>query len=300
MEFAPIALFVYNRPKHTRATVDALRLNILASESDLFIFSDGAKKKDHAVEIEELRSYLSDITGFKSVTLINREHNYGLAQNIMEGVTEIVNKYNKVIVLEDDLITAPFFLQYMNDGLNMYENDPQVISIEGYLYPSKAKLPETFFIKGADCWGWGTWKRGWDLFEPDGQKLLTRLAEAHKTYEFDYDGAYPFTEMLRIQVEGKISSWAVRWYASAFLNNKYTLYPGRSLVFNAGADGSGTHVGIDDILTVELSTTPIQVTRIKVEQCVKAFLAFSKFHYKVYKPSLLYRAKRYFKKYIAR
>ena len=153
---APIALFVYNRPGHTQQTVEALLKNELAMESDLFIFSDAAKSSEIEVKVNAVREFIKSISGFRSLTIIERESNLGLANSIIDGVTNLCNEYGQVIVLEDDLVTSPFFLKYMNDGLNYYRDEEQVISIHGYIYPFDAKLPETFFLRGADCWGWAT------------------------------------------------------------------------------------------------------------------------------------------------
>lgn len=253
MNLAPIVLFVYNRLEHTKNTVRALQNNKLANESQLIIYSDAAKSEKVADAVRNVREYLKTITGFKEVTIIERSGNYGLSKSIMDGVTRAVNEYGKVIVLEDDLVTGPYFLQYMNDGLDMYENDPAVASIHGYVYPvDSTGLPETFFIKGADCWGWATWKRAWDYFEADGKKLLAELESKKLTYSFDFDGSYNYTKMLKGQIAGKNNSWAVRWYASAYLQNMLTLYPSRSLVRNIGQDCSGTHSGFGTFFDGEL------------------------------------------------
>ena len=263
---APIVLFTYNRPRHTRQTVEALLKNDYAAESDLIIYSDGYKDEKTREGVEETRKYIQSITGFKLIQVIKREKNWGLANNIIDGVTAVVNTYGRIIVLEDDLLTSPYFLKYMNEGLNFYENEEDVISIHGYTFPVKGKLPETFFIRGADCWGWGTWKRGWDLFEADGVKLLSELLYSHKTKEFDFGGSYPYTKMLKKHVEGKVDSWAIRWYASAFLKNKLTLYPGRSLIFYNGNDGSGTNCGVSDEFKIELSTSPVHIDSIEIKE----------------------------------
>ncbi|MBL7057748.1 glycosyltransferase [Patescibacteria group bacterium] len=277
MPIAPIALFVYNRPEHTRKTIEALRKNDLAIESNLIIFSDGPKNKDAAVGVHEVRKYLKSISGFKTVDIVEREENYGLAKSIINGVTEIVNNYGKIVVLEDDLVTSKYFLKYMNDALDMYECDRQVASINGYIYPIKEDLPETFFIKGADCWGWGTWKRGWDMFEADGQKLLNELREKKLTKKFDFDNAYPYSQMLKMQIVGLNNSWAIRWHASAFLKNKLTLYPGKSLVHNIGNDDSGTHSGTYSMFDVEVSGVPILIKKILMEENEKVLEYINKY-----------------------
>jgi len=272
--YAPIALFVYNRPSHTQKTVEALKANELAHESDLFIFSDGPKGKEDLPAVNKVRNYITKIDGFRSIHIRERSINYGLAKSIILGVTEIVNQFKRIIVLEDDLVTSPFFLRYMNDALNLYANEERVICIHGYLYPIKIELPETFFIKGADCWGWGTWERGWDLFEVDGQKLLHKLKAKKLTREFDFNNSFPYTRMLEDQIAGKNDSWAIRWYASAFLAEKLTLYPGYSLVRNIGLDGSGTHHENTNNFLVSEIQKPIEIKPIPIQESNSARRAF--------------------------
>lgn len=266
MTFAPVALFVYNRPVHAQRTIEALRQNVGAENAALYVFSDAPKNAAAIESVAEVRSYIRSIEGFKSVAIIEREKNLGLANSIIDGVTRLCAEYGRVIVVEDDLVTSPYFLKYMNDGLDLYERNERVISIHGYVYPVKTALPETFFLGGADCWGWATWKRGWDLFERDGRKLLQELKARKPTRRFDFDGAYPYTRMLRDQIAGKNDSWAIRWYASAFLKDKLTLYPGRSLVFNIGNDSSGTHCATTDGYAGEISEIPIKMDAIPIEE----------------------------------
>jgi hypothetical protein len=261
-DLAPVALFVYNRLWHTQQTVEALKRNEPAAESELFVFSDGPRTEADREKVRAVREYLKTIDGFKEVTVIERDRNLGLAQSIITGVTGIVNRYGKIIVLEDDMVTSPYFLRFMNEALEFYKDEAKVISIHGYIYPVKARLPETFFLRGADCWGWATWKRGWDLFEPDGRKLLNELRARKLTHGFDFDGAYGYTRMLEEQIKGKNDSWAIRWYASAFLQDKLTLYPGRSLVCNIGADASGTHCGISTMYDTEVTGKPVSIESI--------------------------------------
>lgn len=274
---APIALFVYSRLSHTRQTIEALQKNLPAADSELFVFSDGPGTPAHEDSVKAVRDYVHGITGFKKVTVIERPNNLGLAANIIDGVSSMVNEFGEVIVLEDDLVTSPYFLQYMNQALDVYRNNPQVVCIHGYVYPVKEKLPETFFLKGADCWGWATWQRGWKIFEPDGKKLMDELQRRNLTREFDYDGAYYFTLMLTHQIKGLNDSWAVRWHASAYLQDKLTLYPGRSLVQNIGIDGSGVHSGTTNVFDVTLYNGPVTVKEIPAvvdSFCRNAFVQF--------------------------
>lgn len=277
MELAPIALFVYNRLNHTQKVIDSLKKNLLSSDSILYIFSDGYKNETVKNSVLEVRDYLKKIQGFKEIIIIERNENYGLAKSIISGVTEIINKHGKIIVLEDDLYLSPYFLKYMNDALNKYENENKVACIHAYVYPVEKKLPNTFFLRGADCWGWATWKRGWDLFEEDGQKLLKNLKEKNLTKRFDFNDSYGFTKMLEDQIEGKNNSWAIRWNASVFLENKYTLYPGKSLVYNTGLDGSGTHCNDTDTYDVLLTNKEINLEDSLIEDSKIALIAFEDF-----------------------
>jgi hypothetical protein len=252
MSPAPIVLFVYKRPGHTRKTVESLLGNPLAKESELFIFSDGPRDAAAGPAVFELRQYIRTISGFKKVTITERAHNLGLARNIIDGVTSVVGRFGSAIVLEDDMVLSPWFLDFMNDGLSKYRDEEKVISIHGYSYSIPYPEP-VYFLRGADCWGWATWKRGWDLFNPDSRFLLGEIRRLGLSYTFNMDDTYDYIEMLKAQEDGRIDSWAVRWYASALINDKLTLYACPSLLNNIGHDGSETH-GQDPDLTNTIIT----------------------------------------------
>ncbi|PKA27065.1 methyltransferase, TIGR04325 family [Leptospira meyeri] len=254
MKYAPIIIFVYNRPDHTKRVIDSLIANEEASESDLIIYSDFAKAETHLMKVNEVRSYLKEIKGFKSVRIVERTENYGLAKSIISGVSEVIEQSGSVIVLEDDILVSPYFLRFMNSGLEKYKEEEKVASIHGYSYPIDTNgLDDTFFIRGADCWGWATWRRAWQYFEPDGEKLRDQLIREDLVARFDYDYTYPFFQMLTDQILGRNNSWAIRWHASIFLKNKLTLYPKESLILNIGLDNSGTHCDDNDYLSKEFS-----------------------------------------------
>lgn len=286
--YAPVAIFAYKRLKHLEQTVSALMNNKLAHESDLYVFSDAPKNLMEEGEVAAVREFIRNISGFRSVTLIARTENFGLSRNITDGVSQLCKQYGKVIVLEDDLVTSPHFLTYMNDGLARYIDDDRVISIHGYVYPATAALPETFFLYGADCWGWATWQRAWRLFESDGQRLLAELKAKRMIRKFNYDGAYPHLKILRQQICGQNDSWAILWHATACVNRKLTLYPGRSLVDNIGLDQSGTHCGTGWFNQASLAQNPILVDSIPVEENREAREVIVRFLHKA-------RWKRYWK-----
>ena len=229
MNLSPILLFVYNRPSHTRRCIESLAMNPLAEESDLFIYADGAKDEATTSEVDEVRRYIRTLRGFKNITIIERNENWGLARNIIDGVSKQVKEYGKVIVLEDDLMVAPHFLQFMNDALDTYKDEPKVGHIQACDFTQDTSLPDTFLIKWTGSWGWGTWERAWKHFNPNGKELLQELEQRKLTYTFDFNGKYGFTRMLRRQIEGKNNSWAIRWNASLFLKDILSLNVGRSL-----------------------------------------------------------------------
>lgn len=263
MSLAPILLFVYNRPEHVKRTLAALEQNILAKESELFIYSDAARSPQDEASVAEVRKIIrTALPFFKQVNIIERETNWGLARSIIDGVTTQINRYERVIVLEDDLIVAPYFLKFMNDALDTYQHEEKVGHIQACDFTQDASLPDTFLIKWTGSWGWATWKRAWKYFNPDGKALLEELQRRKLTYTFDFNGKYGYTRMLRRQTEGKNNSWAIRWNASLFLNDILSLNVGKSLVQNEGFDGSGTNCGGGNLYASRLWMNPIQVHRI--------------------------------------
>ena len=249
-DFAPIVLFVYDRPEHTKRTIEALQKNVGAQDTELFIYSDAAKHAGAKSNVDKVRAYINDIDGFKDLKVIERSKNWGLAKSVIEAVTDIVNKYGKIIVLEDDLVASPFFLNFMNDALSAYVDYNNVSCIHGYVYPIN-NISSDFFIKGADCWGWATWKKSWDFFEKDGKKLLKKLKKRN-LHKDTFNVKCGYIQMLKDQIYGRNNSWAVRWYFSAYLNDLYCLYPKTSYVQNIGFDGSGTNCDHDNRYQVSM------------------------------------------------
>ena len=242
---APIIIFTYKRPEHMLQTLMSLSKNKDFLNSPLFIYCDGARHPDELAKIEEVRQLVNDWP-HPNKTVIKRDRNWGLANSVIDGVTTQCATFGKVIVIEDDLVVSPHFLKYMNTALDKYQHDDRVISIHGYSYPING-LPEAFFIKGTSSWGWATWKRGWDLFEADGQKIYDELQRKKLMYRFNILGSYPYKRMLNHQIYGLNDSWAIRWYGSALLRDKLTLHPGISLVSNIGLDGTGEHCDLEPV-----------------------------------------------------
>ena len=280
-EYAPILLFTYNRPTHTRRLIESLRTNAEAAESPLVVYSDAAREAADEASVAEVRRYLHTLDGFASVALIERSENWGLARNVIDGVTTQVNRYGRVIVLEDDLVVAPYFLRFMNEALEMYADEPRVGHIQACDFTQDPSLPPTFLIKWTGSWGWATWARAWQHFNPDGAALLRRLEEEKLTHTFDFGGTYRFTRMLRRQVQGKNNSWAIRWNASLFLADILSLNVGRSLVQNTGFDGSGTHCGGGGLYDSRCWPRPLPLARIKpIEENREARRCFARYYHR--------------------
>ena len=250
---APIVVFVYNRPWHTEKIFEFLAKNPEARSSPLYIFADGPKTDSDQEKVQLVRNSLKKLNGFKTIEIIQREKNFGLANSIIAGVTDVLQRHDTAIILEDDIVVSQHFLSYMNRALSHYEKNERVASIHGWNFPLRGQLPDTFFLRGADCWGWATWRRAWNLFEADANKLLRGLIAEKLEHDFDLDGEYPYTQMLKDQIEGRVDSWAIRWHASMYIREMLTLHPGESLVQNIGFDNSGVHTGHLKFLETKLS-----------------------------------------------
>lgn len=246
-ELAPVALFVYKRPNHTRQVLESLSRNRLAEQSHLYIFADAPRKSEDREAVTTVRQLIREKAWCGRVHIIERDENWGLSRSIIEGTTGLVERFGRAIVLEDDLLVAPDFLSYMNEALLRYEHEPRVMQVSGHLLPIQGALPDrAFFLPLTTSWGWATWKRAWQHFDSQGTGYARLKDDPALRRQFDLQGAYPYSAMLQAQREGRVDSWAIRWYLTTFLMQGLTLYPGRSLVRNIGFDGSGTNCTADD------------------------------------------------------
>lgn len=249
--FAPVALFVYNRPEHTFATLEALADNTLARRTDLVIFSDGPKQEAASAAVDAVRGVIAKARGFASVRLVERETNMGLARSVISGTTELLNQYGKVIVIEDDLLASRQFLAYMNRALTHYERTPKAFSVTGYCYPPSvlpfpAAYPHhTFASYRCHSWGWATWKDRWDKVDWSVSDFEQFMEDEDAQRRFNR-GGNDLTNMLGLQMDGLIDSWAIRFCYAHFRNEATCIYPVRSLICNIGFDGSGAHCTAED------------------------------------------------------
>jgi len=245
---APIVLFVYNRLWHTQKTIRALQKNELALESELFIYADGAKNEKTSDQVSQVRSYIQEVSGFKKITIIERDKNWGLANSIIDGVTKIVNEFGRVIVLEDDLVTSQFFLRYMNDALEFYKDEEEVMHISGWNYPIEFTTNnDVFLYRTMDCWGWATWADSWKYFEKDTNKLISKFSKKD-IQRFNLDGCNNVWTQVILNKYNQINTWAIYWYASIFNRQGLCLNPVKSFVKNIGHDGSGVHCNDDSYM----------------------------------------------------
>ena len=258
-KYAPVALFAYGRPEHTRMTVESLAANELAEETKVFIFSDAARSEKDFEAVNAVRRYLRGIKGFHDVNVVERSRNYGLADSIVEGITSVIEAHGKVIVLEDDIVTSPFFLRYMNDALDRYESVERVMHIAGYMMPidfPSGAVSESVFLRHSSCWGWATWGRAWRHFHRNAETFIKAFTSTDRG-RFNLDGAHDYWSQLLANHEGRLKTWAIYWYASIFSRGGLCLHPRSSLVRNIGFDGSGVNCGTDSAWCSELGTSPV-------------------------------------------
>ena len=289
---APIVLFCYKRLDTLQLTIENLQQNFLAAESELFIFSDAAKTKDDEPLVEEIRSYLKKITGFRKVIIKEAIQNKGLAKSIISGVTEILGQYDKVIVLEDDLVTSKNFLVYMNDGLNYYWSNPKIFSVAGFSTPIKGlKKNSVFFTKRSDSCGWGTWKNRWENIDWEVKDYTSFMNDRSAQRNFNKMGS-DMTGLLKKQREGKINSWAIRWCFHQFKHDLYSVHPAVSKIQNVGFDSSHAthtkekfnrfHTNLDSEpnLVTDFSA-PVQIEQKIIDQFTRPYKIYNRAWYKI-------------------
>lgn len=292
---APIAIFTYNRLHYLKILINSLKKNTLSRNSIIFIFSDGWKNDNDKEDVLKVRKYISKISGFKKIFIILRSNNFGLSKNIIDGISFVLKSNKKIIVLEDDLKLSKYFIKYINNALKIYSNEKKVASIHGWSFPInfKKNTNDYFFIRGADCWGWGTWKRAWKKFETDGNKLLNKIKRNNLESIFNFNSYFNYLKMLEDQVNKKNNSWAVRWHASAFLENMYTLYPKVSLVQNIGTN-NGTHSNFDILnlgrAIIRARYKPVIKKRVEEDQTAKSQII------DFYNKNYLFKIKEFLKK----
>jgi hypothetical protein len=242
MSYAPIALFVYKRTQHTRYTIENLMKCPEFSDSSLYVFSDAAKKPEDEERVKEVRNLVHTMLGDRA-KIVKANTNQGLARSIIGGVSSLLNEYDRVIVLEDDLLVSNRFLTYMNAALTAYQDEPSVMQVSGYMFPVEEFIDrdKAIILPFISSWGWGTWRRAWQHFDPNATGWEILKNDITMRSRFNLGGAYDYFEMIEAQMSGNADSWAIRWYWSVFKHHGYVVYPPISHIDNIGLDGSGTH-----------------------------------------------------------
>lgn len=276
MPLAPVTYFAFNRPRHTAQTLAALAANPGAAETDLRVFVDGPRSESEQALVAEVRRVVDATHGFRSVRVEASATNQGLYCAITRGVSQVLDEAGRTIVLEDDILVSHCFLEYMNQALDRYEHDPRVGSIHAYA-PSIENLPDYFFLRGADCWGWATWKDRWTLFNADALALLRMLVTHRLLTDFCANHGSDSLLYLVRRARGRNASWAILWHASLFLAGRLTLHPGASFVQNIGSDGSGTHSADSTLHHTRLRTTYANLPPLPIEENRAAAKALSDF-----------------------
>lgn len=295
---APIVLFVYNRPLHTQMTLESLAKNDLIKESILYVYSDGPKENNPESEklVLQVRALLKTVDFVKEIVVIESEVNKGLADNIIAGVSSVLEKHGKVIVLEDDMLSSPGFLKYMNEALTCYQNNDQVMHISAYFPKTKVKLPETFFYNVTSCWGWGTWSSAWKKFNPNMLELSNELNNQPMLDLRLFNGGQNnlYYNQIVQNLEGQKKTWAIKWHVSVFLNNGYSLHPRYSLISNIGHDGSGENSWSDNPFQQNILAKEIKVKEIPIIENKRAIFAAEE----VYQPALKTKISKMIPQYI--
>lgn len=256
---APVALFTYKRLSTTRLALESLLANDESSRTDLFVFSDGPKGEEDQEKVDSVRKYIETVKGFRSITLIKRRANLGLAQSFITGITNILERHDAAIFLEDDNIVSSQFLNYMNNCLVIYKDNSLVSCVSGYSWPVWPNYHRPYFLKGAETWSMATWRRSWRDFEPDGKILMRQVASLKCSRQIDSYGQ-DYMRILQDQIDGKNDSWGVRWWISAYLKQRVCLYPHKPLVVIADPGNESTHcTGWSPLFrrTNELAVSPI-------------------------------------------
>ncbi len=278
MNYAPITLFCFNRISHLKKVIASLKKNPESKYSDLIIFSDGPKTSLDNENVSAVRTFIKSITGFKSLKIFESSHNKGLAKSIIDGVYEVVNQYGHIIVLEDDIVVSPYFLDYMNKALDMYEKDERIMHINGWLPAFSPLTSSSFFSSVMSCWGWATWKNSWQFFKRDSEYFIKTLSKKQRFTLNINNSSDSFKDIVRNQ-SGEISTWAVFWHASILVKKGLCLSPSMSLTNNIGTDGSGNNFSFSTSkYNTPLSTEPITFFPKKIENSEDLFLAYSHFY----------------------
>ena len=276
---SPIALFCHKNLDKLKITVECLKNNIGAEHSEIFIFSDGAKNSEELKQIEIVRDYIKSIKGFKRNHIIESSINLGISQSIIHGINYVLALHDQVVVIEEDILTTPYFLSFINESLYLYRNDLNVAAIHGFTPDFNWNLGETYFAIGPNNSGWGTWQRSWSHFNDSPTYLYNNLlqwdlvSEVNRFYQTNF-----ITGKLKDIIDNNVESWDTCWHVSAFLNNMYTLYPGKSLVKHID-EQPFDNKEFDFVTDPSLCDRKIDIRRIPIEEKYQTIEAYKNYYF---------------------
>ena len=292
-KLAPIVLFAYKRADHIRQTLEALSKNTLADQSELIVVSDAGKNESDHAAVQEVRDLILSKQWCGKVSLICNKKNLGLNENFFFHITNIVNEFGKIIILEEDIVTSSNFLKYMNDALVMYENEKKVMQISGFIFNMNTKkLDSTYFLGITNGWGWATWADRWSLLNRDPKDLFAKVQSMNLYNTMTLDGAEPdFYNQLESNAKGIHNHWDIKWLSSVVTNHGLCLFPKESLVVNIGFDGSGTHFkdGEKGHKTV-LAKNSLVLEKLAIQESLEARKALAKY-FRAQQPTFYDKAK---------
>ena len=246
-KITPVALFAYNRPNHIRRALESLAACRRLRECRLLVFCDGPKRTDDVESVGLTREVVRNWAKAHGAEVIERETNLGLANSIVTGVSDLCREHGRVIVIEDDLVVSPDFIDYMLQGLDRYEDQPEVYQVSGCVPAEKPNTTYAYFLPLTTTWGWATWERAWKIFQWEPENAQDELAQSEMRHRFDLDGVCSYTTMLEERLAGRNDSWGILWWWAVFQANGLVLYPPRSLVYNNGFDDTGVHCGSNSV-----------------------------------------------------
>lgn len=262
-----ITVFAYKRPDHLKRVLSAIVRQIDGRDIPIVVFIDGPRFNGDQIAVNKSRDVAKSFTANNCVSVKSSESNKGLYESLTQGISSVFQDFDAVIVIEDDILVSQYFLDYMVAGLRKYQHRHKVASIHGYSPPiTRYQMPENFFLRGADCWGWATWKDRWSLFNSDASAMATSIEKLGLTNRFNLYGNYDYMSLLKSRANGKSSSWAICWHATCFLSGLYTMHPGRSLVKNIGLESSGEHCASAPWMDSLISEAPVQVIECPIEE----------------------------------
>ena len=290
-----IIIFAYKRRHHFARLLDSLAANQIAKTLPIRVYIDGPRTEDDCHGVFKVNQEASLSRGLEKLRIIQRPTNLGLYASITLGVSETLKDYECAIILEDDLVLSPHCIDYFLKALSLYQDNDYVASIHAWTPSVGSSLPNTFFLKGSDCWGWATWRDKWNLYRHDASNMVRELKARGLIDEFNFSGGYNYYQMLKDRASNLNNSWAICWKASCFLADQLTLHPSKTLVENIGCDNSGENCNPEPALLSELTKERPILEPIPAVQDEKAYAIYCS-HFKSFatKPSLKLKLKELF------